>query len=187
MRIAVPLRRSYRLINHDRTTLISAANGDDRDVMAAAWVVALDFEPPKIAAVIARGTKTRELVEASGEFVVNLPTAEMLETVYGVGTISGHHEDKLARYGLETESALHVRAPLIKGCAAWLECRAIPELELQERYDLFPAEVVAAWADGDVFVDGEWRFDDDRRRTVHHVAGGAFFLTGKRVSVKEGR
>jgi len=187
MRVAVPLRRSYRLINHGPTTLISAAHGPERNVMAAAWVVALDFEPPKIAAVIAQGTKTRELVEASGEFVVNLPTADMLEAVYGVGTISGHQVDKFSRYGLATEAAEKVEAPLVRGCAAWLECRVLPEIDLQERYDLFPAEVVAAWADDDLFVDGEWRFPDDRRRTVHHVAGGAFFLTGERLSVAEKR
>ena len=53
MRVAVPLRRAYKLINHGPTTLISSAWNGRRNVMAAAWVMALDYDPPKVAAVIA--------------------------------------------------------------------------------------------------------------------------------------
>src|SRR6185295_8115177 len=69
MRIAVPLRRAYKLINHGPTTLITTAHGDRRNVMTAAWVMAIDYDPAKIVAVIAADTLTRRLVEASGEFV----------------------------------------------------------------------------------------------------------------------
>src|SRR5689334_16054278 len=145
MRVPVPLRRAYRLINHGPTTLISAAHGDRKNVMAAAWVMALDFEPPKLAAVIAGETYTRELVAASGEFVVQLPTRAQLDLCYAAGSLSGHDVDKFAELGIETEPASLVKAPLVMGCAAWLECRVIAEPGIAERYDLFVAEVVAAW------------------------------------------
>ena len=127
MRVPVELRHSPRLINHGPTTLITSAAGGRTNVMAAAWVMALDFNPPKLAAVIAEGTLTRELIDASGEFTVCLPTLAMLDTTYSVGDSSGRDLDKLATYGLKTAPGSVVGAPLIEGCVGWLECRVISE------------------------------------------------------------
>ena len=43
--------------------------------------------------------------------------------------------------------------------------------------------MAAAWADARVFRDGRWQFDTapDELRTLHHVAGGQFFVTGAAV------
>lgn len=180
-RAAVLLRRAYKLINHGPTTLITSASGGRRNVMAAAWVMGLDYDPPKLAAVIAADTFTRPLVEASGEFVVNVPTAAMAPAVYTAGSVSGADQDKFATHAFRTSPASIVGAPLIEGCAAWLECRVIPEPEMQRRYDLFIAEVVAAWADPESFVDGVWRFSSDEKRTIHHLSAGVFLATGDRV------
>jgi flavin reductase (DIM6/NTAB) family NADH-FMN oxidoreductase RutF len=184
MRTPVELRRAYKLVNHGPTTLISAAHGGRANVMAAAWVMALDFEPPKLAAVLASDTYTRELVDASGELVVSLPTLAMAELTYAVGSVTGRDIDKIAQYGVRTAPASKVGAPLIEGCVAWLECKVVPEPHIQTAYDLYVLECVAAWADDELFVDGQWHWKDDARRTIHHMAGGSFFLTGKRVDSK---
>ena len=55
----------------------------------------------------------------------------------------------------------------------------IPEAANQKRYDLFIAEVVAAWTDPLVFSDERWHFPDAGRKTMHNQAGGAFFATGE--------
>jgi flavin reductase (DIM6/NTAB) family NADH-FMN oxidoreductase RutF len=182
-----PLRRAFKVINHGPTTLISARHGDRTNVMAAAWVMAIDFDPPKIAAVIAEDTLTRELIEASGEFCVSVPTVEMADLTYELGNVSGKELDKLEKYGVKTAPASKIAAPLIEGCAGWLECRVIPEPTIQESYDLFIAEVVAAWVDDRDFKDGDWRFEDPSRRTIHHLAKGVFFATGERVEARRGR
>jgi flavin reductase (DIM6/NTAB) family NADH-FMN oxidoreductase RutF len=184
MRVSVPLRRAYKLINHGPTTLITSTAGDRRNAMTAAWVMAIDFDPAKLVAVIAADTFTRKLVEASGEFVVNVPTARMLDVVYAAGKISGEDEDKFASLALAPSAASIVGAPLLGGCAAWLECRVIPEPHMQERYDLFVADVVAAWADDASFVEGTWRFARDEDRTLHHLSGGVFLTSGEIVKAK---
>ncbi|MFN7134182.1 MAG: flavin reductase family protein, partial [Myxococcales bacterium] len=168
MRVSVPLRRAYRLINHGPTTLITSAAGGRQNVMAAAWVMALDIDPPKACAVIAEGTFTRELVDASREFVVHVPTAAMVDETYYAGSVSGRDEDKLKRF--RTVPASLVQAPLIEGCAAWLECRVIEEPQIATKYDLFVAEVVAAWADDALFVNGEWKLDREETRSLHHLS-----------------
>jgi flavin reductase (DIM6/NTAB) family NADH-FMN oxidoreductase RutF len=184
MRVAVPLRRAYKLINHGPTTLITSAAENKRNVMTAAWVMALDFDPAKIVAVVAAETYTRKLIEASGEFVVNVPTAKMLDAVYAAGQVSGEDEDKFASLALGTSPASIVGAPLVDGCAAWLECRVAPEPHMQNRYDLFVGDVVAAWAEDTLFVDGVWQFPTDADRTLHHLSSGVFVTSGEIVKAK---
>lgn len=181
MRVAVPLPKACRLLNHGPTTVIASAHGERRNVMAASWVMAVDYDPPRVAAVIAEGTFSRALVDASGEFVIALPTVAQAALVHALGNESGADVDKFAKHQIATEPASKVAAPLVAGCAAWLECRVIPEPAIAQRYDLFVAEVVAAWADDRSYVNGRWAFSDDASRTIHHVAGRHFYRTGEPV------
>ena len=181
---SVELAKSYLLLNHGPVTLVSSAYGDNRNVMAAAWAMPLDFDPPKVAVVIDRRTLSRELIEASGEFVLNIPARRIATKVLAVGSQSGRDVDKFAACGVGTFPAERVGAPLIDGCVAWLECKVIPEKRNEERYDLFIAEVVAAWSAPGVFNNGRWSFADEGQRTIHYIAGGSFFATGEGFEVK---
>ncbi|MBK7023550.1 MAG: flavin reductase family protein, partial [Sulfuritalea sp.] len=181
-RIAVPLPKAYLLLNHGPTVLVSSAHGGRRNVMAAAWNMALDFDPPKVAVVIDKATLTRELVAASGEFVLNVPARQQAAMTLAIGTQSGREIDKFQKVmrsgipgdGVGETAANVVGAPLIEGCLAWLECRVIPEPHIQKTYDLFLAEVVAAWADPEAFSNGRWHFPGEQRRSIHYQAGGNF-------------
>ena len=180
----VPLAQSCRLLNHGPTVLVSSAHGDRRNVMAAAWNMPLDFDPPKVAVVIDKATFTRELIEASGEFVLAVPGQAIAAQVLAVGSRSGRDGDKFAALGLATHPAARVAAPLPAGCIGWLECRVIPEPHIQQTYDLFLGEVLAAWADPAVFSEGRWHFEGNAQRSIHYVAGGQFFATGDAFDVK---
>lgn len=183
MRIAVDLPIASRLMNHGPVVLISSAHAGSRNVMAASWTMPLDFDPPKVAAVIDAKTYTRRLVEASGVFAISIPCRRMAEHVLKAGSLSGRDGDKFALAGLDTFAAAAIEAPLIEGCVAWLECRVLPRPDNQQRHDLFLAEVVAAAADDRVFRDGRWQFDDDALRTLHYLGGGSFAVTGAAFAV----
>lgn len=190
-RRAVPLAKSYRLLNHGPTVLVSAAHEGQRNIMAAAWAMPLDFQPPKVTVVLDKSVWTRQLLEGSGTFVINVPTVSQVDIVETVGStsgleISGEQDfDKFKAYNLSTFAGEVVEAPLLEGCVAWLECRLMPEPHNQNQYDLFIGEVVAAWADERVFSDGRWHFDGhDELRTLHHVAGGHFLVIGGNVDGK---
>lgn len=183
----VPLEKAYRLINHGPTALISARANGETDVMAAAWVCALDFDPPKLMVVLDKSVYTRTLVEASGTFVVQVPTVAQATLVHAVGSISLREDpQKLAKTGVEL-LALDGDFPFVAGCSAWLACRLIPEAHNQSRYDLFIADVTGAWADESVFRDGHWQFEtaDPALRSLHYVAGGHFYAIGEAVDVAE--
>jgi len=183
MRTPVPLDKAYRLLNHGPVVLVSSAHGAARNVMAAAWSMPIDFSPPKVAVVVDARSYTRELIEASGEFVLSIPCRRQVEAVLKAGNASGRDDDKFALTGLATFAGERVAAPLVDGCVGWLECRVIPEPHNEKRYDLFIGEVVAAQADDRVFRDGRWEMNEDELRTLHYLSGGTFFATGNAITV----
>lgn len=182
----VPLDKAYRLLNHGPTVLVSARHAGVDNVMAAAWACALDFAPPKLTVVLDKATKTRELVERSGTFVIQVPTAAQLTLTHTLGTHSLRDEaDKLERSGVQLFRMDGSDLPFVAGCAAWLSCKVIAEPHNQETYDLFIGEVVAAWSDTRVFREGHWHFEtaDPALRSLHYVAGGHFLAIGESLTV----
>ena len=185
---SVPLDKCHRLLNHGPTVLVSAQHDGVRNVMSAAWACALDFTPPKVTVVIDKQTRTRGLIEASGQFVLQLPTREQARLTLELGTHSAHTDpEKAAHFGVQYLQAPTgaENAPLVAGCAAWLVCKLVPEPHNQSAYDLFIGEVTQAWADQRVFRDGHWHFDDapDALRTLHYVAGGQFYVIGEGLNL----
>lgn len=184
----VEAEKAYRLLNHGPTVLVSAAYAGQRNIMAAAWAMPLDFKPGKVAVVLDKSTWTRTLLEASGHFALQVPTVAQAHMVEAVGSSAGkvlndeENIDKFAAYGLSVFPGQVTDAPLIEGCVAWLECRLYPEPHIQETYDLFLGEILFAQADERVFSNGRWYFDGhDQLRTIHHVAGGHFITAGPAI------
>jgi len=184
----VELKKAYRLITHGPTVLVSARHGGVDNVMAAAWACALDFAPPKLTVVLDKATKTRELIEQSGAFVIQVPTAAQLQLTHAVGSRSlSEAPDKLAAAGVELLRVDGHDLPFVAGCSAWLACKLLPEPHNQQAYDLFIGEVVGAWADTRVFQDGHWHFESagPEWRSLHHVAGGHFYAIGAPLSAHD--
>ncbi len=179
---SVPLEKACRLLNPGPTVLVSSKHGDKRNVMAASWSMALDFNPPKVCVVIAEGTYTRELVDASGVFALNIPARPLAEVTLAVGHHSGREFDKFQKYALKTFGDEDSLAPLIEGCVGWLECKVVPEPSQQQRYDLFIGEVVRAWADDGAFEQGHFLRPPPELQTLHYIAGGHFFVASEFIS-----
>jgi flavin reductase (DIM6/NTAB) family NADH-FMN oxidoreductase RutF len=181
----VDLAKAYRLLNHGPTVLVSARHAGVDNVMAAAWACVLDFAPPKLTVVLDKATRTRELIERSGRFVIQVPTAAQLQLSEQVGNHSLKDEpNKLAKAGVQLFEQEGHDLPFVAGCSAWLACKLIAEPHNQNTYDLFIGEVVGAWADDRVFRDGRWHFEDadPAWRSLHHVAGGHFYAIGEALA-----
>jgi flavin reductase (DIM6/NTAB) family NADH-FMN oxidoreductase RutF len=189
MRLPVALPHAYRLVNHGPTVLVSSAHGGRRNVMAAAWSMPVEFNPPRIAVVIDKSTYTRELVLASGQLALNVPCRAQADLAYTVGSTSGRDlqaagDDKFRRFNIGSFEGPALGLPLVDGCVAWLECRLIDEPHSQDAYDTFFAEAVSALADPVVFSGGRWSLREDNRplHTLHHLGGGVFAVASEVVA-----
>ena len=185
----VAFEHASRLVNHGPTVLVTSrsADGKRRNVMAAAWSMPVEFTPPRIAIVIDKRTFTRELVSDSGAFGICIPGAALVDLTYAVGSSTGRDGDKFSRYGIDAMAGPALGVPLIEtGCAAWLECRLIPEAHAQEAYDTCFGEVLAAAADTRLFDHGRWSFREDNTalQTIHHLGAGNFVQAGRTLSAR---
>ncbi|WP_418317162.1 flavin reductase family protein [Piscinibacter sakaiensis] len=185
----VALEHASRLINHGPTVLITSIGADgQRNVMAAAWSMPVEFTPPRIAIVIDKKTFTRELVIASGVFGICIPGAGLVDLTHAVGSESGSEVgDKFERHRIDARPGPVLGVPVIEaGCSAWLECRLISEPHAQDTYDTCFCEVVAAAADARIFSNGRWHVGPDNAalHTIHHLGGGNFARGGDVVKAR---
>ena len=183
----VELRHASRLVNHGPTVLVGSAHERRRNLMAAAWSMPVEFTPPRVVVVIDKSTFTRSLVTASGHFVLSVPGAHQADLVYTLGSESGLEGDKFERYRLEADTGLALGLPLLRGCAAHLECRLIEEPHAQAAYDCFFGEVVSAQADERIFSGGHWLAPTEANadlHTLHHLGAGLFGIAAEAIQAK---
>jgi flavin reductase (DIM6/NTAB) family NADH-FMN oxidoreductase RutF len=184
--LPVELSKAYRLINHGPTVLVSSAHAGVENVMAASWSCGLDTVPPKVTLVVDSETKTRELIDGSGEFVLQVPTAGQVAMTLAVGSLSLDDDPaKLSKCGVELFRVDGITVPFVVGCAAWLHCKVVAEPHVQSAYDLFIGEVVGAWADDRIFRNGHWHYETagPEWRSLHYIAGGHFYAIGEPVRI----
>lgn len=164
----LPLSQVYRLLEPGPVVLVSTAGPRGPDVMAMSWHTMMEFEPPLVGCVISGRNHTFDLLVASGECVLNVPTVELARQVVGCGNVSGRRVDKFERFGLTAAPASKVGAPLVAECYANLECR-IADRRLVDDYNFFVLEVVQAWIDR----------SRKHPRTIHHQGKGVFAVDGR--------
>ncbi len=172
-RRSYPLSKVYGLLEPGPVVLVTTAHQDHRDVMTLSWHVMLDFEPPQLGFVMSDRNHSFDLLQASNECVINIPTVELAEKVVGCGNTSGAKVDKFKRFSLTPLPAKKVGAPLIAECHASLECRVV-DTTMVPKYGLFVLEVVQAWIDPAV----------ENPRTLHHRGYGSFMVAGETIKLK---
>ena len=165
-----PLSKVYGLLEPGPVVLVSTAGKERPNIMAMSWHTMLDFEPPLVGCVISNRNFTFNNVRTSRECVINIPTVELAEQVVGCGNTSGRRLDKFAKFGLTSEVAALVKAPLIDECYANLECKVV-DGKMVTKYNFFILEVVKAWIDSSI-VDP---------RTIHHQGRGSFMVAGETI------
>ena len=176
-----------RLLNHGPTVLVTTAFAGQRNLMAAAWSMPVEFTPPRIAIVIDKSTLTKELINASGQFAIVIPSAEFATQTYAAGSISRRDGDKFDRLQLHVQQGPVLGLPVLEdGCIAWMECRLIPESHTEQAYDTCFAEVISAAADPRAFSNGHWHMDvsDPATHTIHHLGGGLFMSLGGQITTQ---
>jgi flavin reductase (DIM6/NTAB) family NADH-FMN oxidoreductase RutF len=128
--------------------LVSTAHDGRDNVMTAAWVSVVCMEPPQLAVAIRESRFSFELLQASGEFVVNLPSQDLWRAVDLCGVVSGRDQDKFALAGLTRERPSEVQAPLVAECPLNIECRVSASLPLGS-HTLFVGLVLAVHLEKD--------------------------------------
>jgi flavin reductase (DIM6/NTAB) family NADH-FMN oxidoreductase RutF len=168
-----PLSKVYGLLEPGPVVMVTTAGSEHANIMTMSWHTMMEFEPPLVGCVISNRNHSFDLLKATNECVINIPTVEIGEKVVGCGNTSGANVDKFEKFCLTRKPAARVEAPLIEECFANLECRVV-DTSMVSEYCLFVLEVIKAWIDPAV----------KNPRTLHHLGSGNFMVAGERIKIK---
>jgi len=160
--------------------LVSVAGdaGGRPDIVTLAWAGTVCSAPPMLSVSIRPSRHSYRLLQASHEFVVNVPRAAQARQVDLCGNTSGRDTDKFAACGFHAVPAARVRAPLIAECPINIECVTRHRLSLGA-HDLFVGEIVAVHFDEEV-LDERGRLQADSVDALAYVHG-EYWTLGRKV------
>jgi flavin reductase (DIM6/NTAB) family NADH-FMN oxidoreductase RutF len=150
--------------------LVTAKNDKIRNVMTAAWCTPSSFDPPLISIAIGTNRFTHDLIMKSQEFAINVVSADQMDLAIFCGNISGREVDKFKEKKISTRLAKQIKAPLINGCAANIECKV-------RHYYLT--------GDHTVFVGETVRYDEDASKVPLIRFRGFFYKPSESLGADE--
>jgi len=113
--------------------IVSTNKQGKNNVMTIGWGLIGVFWGKLVFTVsISSSSYTRELIEDTGEFTVNVPAESMNNIVQHCGEVSGREHDKFSECKLTLLKSRFVRAPIIEQCKLHYECRVV------QRTDIIP-------------------------------------------------
>jgi len=113
------------------------------DEISVVWSFVVNGSPPQIGISPGHEHRAKELVGLHGDFVLNVPTATMVERFDTVDMNSSDVGDKFALAGLTRGRAATVAAPTVEECPIHLECRVFDTVDVPPARTLYLAEVLA--------------------------------------------
>jgi flavin reductase (DIM6/NTAB) family NADH-FMN oxidoreductase RutF len=160
------------------TVLVSCVGKAGKsNVTTLAWAMPTSINPPLVAISLAPTRHSHTLIEESREFIVNLPTLEILQAVYACGSLTGRSFDKFKKANLTQMAAKKVKAPAIRECVAHLECSVEDKITTGD-HTIYIGKILEAYADMGVFSEG---YDLKKVRMLYHLGGNNFAILDPKI------
>jgi flavin reductase (DIM6/NTAB) family NADH-FMN oxidoreductase RutF len=149
--------------------LVTCGSGDQANIITLAWVGTICSDPPMVGIAIRPSRHSNGLIRRTEEFVVNVPTADLVAQADYCGQVSGRDVDKWAACGFTPQPGSAVATPLIAQCPVNLECKLAQIVPLGA-HDLFVGEIVAVQLD-EAILDDKGRIDYAKARPFAYLGG----------------
>ncbi len=176
---AVDLQSACMLLHPMHTVLVTCKGKTGKpNIITLAWAMPTSMNPPLVAISIAPRRHSHALIEESKEFVVNIPTMDILDQTFFCGRKSGREHDKFKETGLTCARARKLKTPIIKECVAHLECRLHSQHTTGD-HTIFVGQIVEAYADKDAFSDG---YNLKKVKMIFHLGGSDFATLDPKVA-----
>lgn len=88
-RKSFPLSKVYYLLEPGPMLLLTTAGKTKANIMTMSWYTMMEFEPPIVGCVVSNRNYTFNILKATKECAINIPTLDLAEKVVGCGNSSG--------------------------------------------------------------------------------------------------
>ncbi|HIE14529.1 TPA: flavin reductase family protein [Candidatus Bathyarchaeota archaeon] len=179
-KVDISLEWAYRLLHPSLTVLASCTDSSGKiNIITLAWAMPVSLKPPLIVVSIAPKRHSHKLIEETEEFVINIPTMDIVKKVLYCGKVSGRKADKFKEANLTPLPAKRVRSPIINECIGHLECNLYKKVPAGD-HTLFIGRIVAAYVNEGTFTG---TFDTKKVKLIYHLGGDKFTTTSGEVIV----
>jgi flavin reductase (DIM6/NTAB) family NADH-FMN oxidoreductase RutF len=170
--VEFPLDRAFTFVESGPVLLVCTRHNGRSNLATISCHASMGFEPT-LGLCFGPWNFSYAALAETGECVVAIPPADLMERVVDIGNCSGETTDKFSRFGLTAQPALEVKAPLVAECLYNLECRVVDRSLVKTRH-FFVLRGVRAWrhpAPPDA-------------RSFHAVGDGTFVIDGETVDLR---
>ena len=129
--------------------LASVKHKSKESIITLTWNGYVSFDPLVVAVSIQPPRFSYEIIRNSQEFVINIPTTQMVEKVKICGKESGRDVDKWRKCSFSKTASKKINTPSIEECPVNIECKVKEILDLGSHH-LILADVV------NIETDAKW-------------------------------
>lgn len=171
--------KAGNMLNPVPAVMVSVADRENRpNIITVAWAGTVCTNPPMVSISVRPSRHSYHIIEETGEFVINLTTAELVKACDYCGVVSGRDVDKFAKTGLTPMPVEHVHAPAIAESPVNIACRVVESRPLGS-HTMFLAEVLGVTVD-DAYLDESDRLHINDAGLVMY-SHGEYFSLGKKL------
>ena len=146
-------------------TLLSVKGKERPNILTITLISMLSSHPPVLGVGMRSSRFSFDLVQAAGDFVINIPTADLVEAVKLAGKKTGRDCDKFEELGFTPMPSTTITSPMIKECPINIECKVIYTIDLGS-HDFITAEILTTHLDESILVPEKDKFDPSKLKML---------------------
>ncbi|MBQ7950878.1 MAG: flavin reductase family protein [Clostridia bacterium] len=158
--------------------LVTVGTMEHPNVLTIAWTGILNTIPPKTYISVRKERHSYPTLLETPEFVINLPSANLVKAVDFCGVRSGKNLDKFKEMNLSLVPAVNVATPLISECPLHLECKITDSVDLGT-HTIFLADIVGMNV-SEACIDKNGKLQIEKCNLLA-FAHGEYFTLGKKL------
>lgn len=171
--------KAGNMLNPVPAVMVSVADKSGRaNIITVAWVGTVCTNPPMVSISVRPSRYSYEIIETTGEFVINLTNEKLVRACDYCGVVSGRDVDKFKKTGLTPMTVEHVNAPAIAESPVNIACRVVESRPLGS-HTMFLAEVLGVTVDEE-YLDETGRFGINETGLIMY-SHGEYFALGKKL------
>lgn len=166
------------MLNPVPAVLITSRNKEGKDnVFTVGWIGTACTKPPMITVAIRPERLSYDFIKESNEFIVNIPSKDLVKAVDYCGVRSGRTTDKIKEMNFSLKDGNEVNVGFIEQCPINIECK-LKSITALGTHDLFLAEVVCCHVDENL-LDEKGKIHFEKADLIAYSHGEYFQLNKK--------
>lgn len=170
--------RPGTLIGPVPPVLVSCGTMEEANLITIAWNGIVNSIPPMTYISVRPERFSHSILEKTGEFVINLVSADRVKLLDYCGVATGAKENKFEKAGFTPVAIEGAACPAVAECPIHFVCKIRQKIPLGS-HDMYLSEITGVFADEE-YMDGEGKLHMEKMNLLAYLHG-EYFTLGKKA------